>query len=80
MLFDGAHSVHVNNEIEIYDRLEFPTPSELAKVMEVAQEKSYGVVLSIAADIMKAHRRFLHAEEATDTCAARPTVKAKWCG
>ena len=62
VLFDGTHSVQVNNEIVIHDRLEFPTPSELAKVMEVAQDKSYGVVLSIAADIMKAHRRFLHDE------------------
>ena len=61
VLFDGTHSVQVNNEIHISDRLEFPSPSELAHVMEHAQRSGYGVVLSIAADIMKAHRRFLHA-------------------
>lgn len=63
VLFDGTHSVQVNNEIHISDRLEFPSPSELAHVMEHAQCNGYGVVLSIAADIMKAHRRFLHAVE-----------------
>ena len=63
VLFDGTHSVQVNNEIRISDRLEFPSPSELAHVMEHAQRSGYGVVLSIAADIMKAHRRFLHAVE-----------------
>lgn len=63
VIFDGAHGVQVNNEIDIRDRLEFPTPSELAKIMEVSQERGWGVVLGIAADIMKAHRRFLHAEE-----------------
>ncbi len=63
VIFDGTHGVQVNNEIDIRDRLEFPTPSELATIMEVAQEHQWGVVLGIAADIMKAHRRFLHAEE-----------------
>ena len=63
VLFDGTHSVQVNNEIKISDRLEFPSPSELAHIMEHSQVRNYGVVLSIAADIMKAHRRFLHAVE-----------------
>lgn len=63
VIFDGTHSVHVNNEIVLWDRLEFPSPSELAHVMEHSQSQEYGVVLSIAADIMKAHRRFLHAPE-----------------
>ena len=63
VLFDGTHSVQVNNEIVIMDRLEFPSPSELAHVMEHSQTRGYGVVLSIAADIMKAHRRFLRAPE-----------------
>lgn len=30
VIFDGTHSVHVNNEIVLWDRLEFPSPSELA--------------------------------------------------
>ena len=63
VLFDGTHSVQVNNEISISDQLEFPCPSELAQVMEHCQEQSYGVVMGIAADIMKAHRRFLHCPE-----------------
>ena len=63
VIFDGTHGVQVNNEIDIQDRLEFPTPAELATVMEVAQDHQWGVVLGIAADIMKAHRRFLHAED-----------------
>lgn len=62
VLFDGTHSVQVNNEIKISDQLEFPTPAELARVMEVSREQDWGVVLAIAADIMKAHRRFLHDE------------------
>ena len=63
VLFDGTHSVQVNNEISIVDRLEFPSPSELAHIMEHFQQSGAGVVLSIAADIQKAHRRFLHVEE-----------------
>ena len=63
VLFDGTHSVQVNNEVTITDRLEFPCPSELAHVMEHCQLESYGVVIGIAADIMKAHRRFLHCPE-----------------
>ena len=63
VLFDGTHSVQVNNEIQIKDRLEFPSPAELAHVMEHMQESQAGVVLAIAADIQKAHRRFLHREE-----------------
>ena len=63
VLFDGTHSVQVNNEIGMSDRLEFPAPPELAHIMEHCQVHGYGVVLSIAADIMKAHRRFLHSEE-----------------
>ena len=80
VLFDGTHSVQVNNEIEIVDRLEFPTPSELARVMEVANEESWGVVISIAADIMKAHRRFLHDERDQGylCCRADSESKVVW--
>ena len=63
VLFDGTHSVQVNNEINIKDRLEFPSPAELAHIMEHMQQSQAGVVLAIAADIQKAHRRFLHREE-----------------
>ena len=62
VLFDGTHSVQVNNEIKMEDQLEFPTPAELARVMEISREQDWGVMLAIAADIMKAHRRFLHDE------------------
>lgn len=80
VIFDGTHGVQVNNEVEIRDRLEFPTPSELAKVMELAQEDGWGVVLGIAADIMKAHRRFLHAEEDHGLlgCKADSASKVIW--
>ena len=80
VIFDGTHGVQVNNEIVIQDRLEFPTPSELATVMEVAQEQDWGVVLGIAADIMKAHRRFLHAEEDHGLlgCKADSSSKVIW--
>ena len=80
VLFDGTHSVQVNNEISISDRLEFPCPSELAQVMEHCQQQSYGVVLSIAADIMKAHRRFLHCEEDHGLlgCKADSTSSTVW--
>ena len=37
VLFDGTHSVQVNNEIRISDRLEFPTPSELARVRKTGE-------------------------------------------
>ena len=63
VLFDGTHSVQVNNEISIKDRLEFPSPAELAHVMGHLQQSDAGVVLAIAADIQKAHRRFLHRVE-----------------
>ena len=80
VIFDGTHGVQVNNEIVIQDRLEFPTPSELATVMEVAQERDWGVVLGFAADIMKAHRRFLHAEEDHGLlgCKADSSSKVIW--
>ena len=39
VLFDGTHSIQVNNSIAISDRLEFPTPAELARTMEIAQEE-----------------------------------------
>ena len=44
VLFDGTHSVQVNNEISIKDRLEFPSPAELAHVMEHLQQSDAGVV------------------------------------
>ena len=80
VLFDGTHSVQVNNEISLLDRLEFPSPSELAHVMEHSQSQGYGVVLSIAADIMKAHRRFLHAPEDHGLlgCKADSTSDTVW--
>ncbi len=80
VLFDGTHSVQVNNEITITDRLEFPCPSELAQVMEHCQLQNYGVVVSIAADIMKAHRRFLHCSEDHGLlgCKADSSSKTIW--
>ena len=80
VLFDGTHSVQVNNEIQIEDQLEFSTPSELARTMEVAQEQDWGVVLAIAADIMKAHRRFLHDERDHGylCCKADSESKVVW--
>ena len=80
VLFDGTHSVQVNNEIKITDQLEFPTPSELARGMEISREDDWGVVFSIAADIMKAHRRFLHAVEDHGylCCKADSASKVVW--
>ena len=60
VIFDGTHHIRVNNEIIIHDQLEFPGPGDIAKVMDVCQNSDCGVVLSLAADIAKAHRRYLH--------------------
>ena len=80
VLFDGTHSVQVNNEIQMEDQLEFPTPSELAGVMELSKEQDWGVVLAIAADINKAHRRFLHDERDHGylCCRADSDSKVVW--
>ncbi|CAE7928416.1 unnamed protein product, partial [Symbiodinium sp. KB8] len=37
-LFDGTHSVKLNNMITIADKLEFPTPSNVARAMEIQLE------------------------------------------
>ena len=73
-LFDGTHSVKLNNMIVIADRLEFPTPSNVARAMEVQQEDGHNLLIGIAADIAKAHRRFKHAPEDHGYlgCRARP--------
>ncbi len=80
VLFDGTHSVQVNNEIKMEDQLEFPTPAELARVMEISREQDWGVILAIAADIMKAHRRFLHDERDHGylCCRADSDSKVVW--
>ena len=73
-LFDGTHSVKLNNMIVIADKLEFPTPSNAARAMEVQQEDGHNLLIGIAADIAKAHRRFKHAPEDHGYlgCKARP--------
>ncbi|CAE7380048.1 unnamed protein product, partial [Symbiodinium sp. CCMP2456] len=55
-LFDGTHSVKLNNLITIADKLEFPTPSNAARATEIQQEDGNHLLVGIAADIAKAHR------------------------
>ena len=73
-LFDGTHSVKLNNMITIADKLEFPTPSNVARAMEVQLEDGNHLLVGIAADIAKAHRRYKHAPEDHGYlgCRARP--------
>ena len=73
-LFDGTHSVKLNNMITIADKLEFPTPSNVARAMEIQLEDGNHLLVGIAADIAKAHRRYKHAPEDHGYlgCRARP--------
>ena len=73
-LFDGTHSVKLNNMITIADKLEFPTPSNAARAMEIQLEDGNHLLVGIAADIAKAHRRYKHAPEDHGYlgCRARP--------
>ena len=50
-LFDETHSVKLNNMIVIADKLEFPTPSNVARAMEVQQEDGHNLLIGIAADV-----------------------------
>ncbi|CAJ1397895.1 unnamed protein product [Effrenium voratum] len=59
-LRDATHFVKVNSEIVIQDRLEFPGPANSCRLMEASQEDGHRFMLAVAADIAKAHRRFLH--------------------
>ena len=67
MLFDATHSVQ--------DRLEFPSAASLAMVQEASREDDERVLVTVAADVAKAHRRCLCRE--TDFgylgCRAKPT-------
>ena len=45
------------------DRIEFPTPDNVACAMEAQREAGHHPLIGVAADIAKAHRRFKHAEE-----------------
>ena len=63
VIFDGTHFVQVNNHIVIQDALEFPGPDALTTAMEETKESNHHLMICLAADIEKAHRRFLHKQE-----------------
>ena len=73
-LHDATHFVKVNSEIVIQDRLEFPGPANSCRLMEASQEDGHRFMLAVAADIAKAHRRFLHHpdDHGLLACRAKP--------
>ena len=61
-IHDGTHGVRVNNDIKVRDQLSFPGPADEAAQLTIAKEEGWGVVISLASDIRKAHRRVKHRE------------------
>jgi hypothetical protein len=61
-IHDGTHGVRVNNEIKVRDQLAFPGPADEAIQLTIAKEDGWGVVIALASDIRKAHRRVKHRE------------------
>jgi hypothetical protein len=59
-IHDGTHGVRVNNDITVRDQLAFPGPADEAALLTISKEDSWGVVISLASDIKKAHRRVKH--------------------
>ncbi|CAE6970985.1 unnamed protein product [Symbiodinium sp. CCMP2592] len=62
-IFDGTHSVKLNNRIRIDDHLEFPGPSCVGRAMEEMEDEDYHLLIGLAADVAKGHRRFKHRSE-----------------
>ena len=61
-IHDGTHGVRVNNDIRVRDQLAFPGPGDQATQLQVARSSHWGVTISLASDIRKAHRRVKHRE------------------
>ncbi|CAE7826044.1 unnamed protein product [Symbiodinium sp. CCMP2592] len=62
-IFDGTHSVKLNNRIRIDDHLEFPGPSCVGRAMEEMEDDGYHLLIGVAADVAKGHRRYKHRSE-----------------
>ena len=62
-IFDGTHSVRLNNRIHIEDHLDFPGPPCVARAMELLQDEGHHLLVGVAADVAKAHRRVKHRPE-----------------
>ena len=80
IIHDGTHGVHLNNEIQIMDRLENPGPRELATIMRVSADAGERVVFSVNADITKAHRRVKvrQADWGVQACKTSTQSKVVW--
>ena len=62
-IFDGTHSVRLNSRIHIEDHLHFPGPPCVARAMELLQDEGHHLLVGVAADVAKAHRRVKHRPE-----------------
>ena len=79
---DGTHGVQLNNQIKVEDRLENPGPREMSCIMETSLSSSERCIVSLNADISKAHRRVLVRESdwGAQACRASSTSSIIWLG
>ena len=70
-IFDGTHSVRLNNRIHIEDQLHFPGPPCVARAMELLQDEGHRLLVGVAADVAKIHPRVKHRPEDHSYLACR---------
>ena len=63
VIHDGTHGTQVNCGIRPRDAMAMPGPHDLRELLTICQEDAPGAHFGRQADVRKAHRRFLHAQD-----------------